>query len=164
MIAASNPATDADRIRQQTWGSEYPVDPVRIARRLGIDVLEASLHPGVSGALVKAVGQDPQILLNAADSPNRKRFTCAHEIGHFSKRSASPDAYEYVDTRGALAAAGMDADEIYANQFAAALLMPGDEVRRLHKQGKGEIEMALYFDVSQDAMHYRLMNLGLVRS
>jgi Zn-dependent peptidase ImmA (M78 family) len=39
--------------------------------------------------------------------------------------------------------------------------MPEDEVRRLHGQGKTEIEMALYFDVSREAMHYRLRNLGL---
>jgi Zn-dependent peptidase ImmA (M78 family) len=161
MTFAAEAAKDAERIRATTWGDTIPVDPVRIARRLGIHVLDAKLSPTVSGALVKKPGQDPTILLNASDSPNRKRYTCAHEIGHFVKRSDAPDQYEYVDLRGPLAAAGQDPEEMYANAFAANLLMPEKEVRRLHREGKGELEMALFFDVSADAMHYRLKNLGL---
>jgi Zn-dependent peptidase ImmA (M78 family) len=146
------------------WGDRYPVDPVLIASALGIDVLDAHLDARVSGALVKERGQDPAILLNAEDHPNRKRFTCAHEIGHFVLRSDQPDEYEYIDYRDTIySPAGEDTEEVYANTFAAALLMPEDEVKRLHGQGKTEIEMALYFDVSREAMHYRLRNLGLAR-
>jgi hypothetical protein len=153
---------DAERIRGDTWGTRFPVDPVQIARQLGMDVLDAPLSPSVSGALVKEPGQDPTILLNAIDSPNRQRFTCAHEIGHFVKRfNEDADDYEYVDLRGPLAGAGLDAEEIYANAFAASLLMPEAEVRKLHREGRTALEMALYFDVSQEAMLYRLKNLGL---
>ena len=99
--------------------------------------------------------------MNANDSPNRQRFTCAHELGHFVRRAANPDSYEWVDLRGPLAAAGQDPEEIYANSFAAALLMPEAEVRRLWKEGERELELAQYFDVSREAMQYRLMNLRL---
>lgn len=40
---AAEAQLDAERIRTMAWGSEFPVDPVRIARRLGIDVLQAAL-------------------------------------------------------------------------------------------------------------------------
>jgi Zn-dependent peptidase ImmA (M78 family) len=159
--AVRDPAEDAERILADVWGDSLPVDPVRIARSLGIKVLNAQLDPDVSGALVKEREQDPVILLNASDSPNRKRFTCAHEIGHFIKRSGAPDEYEYIDRRDTLATTGRDPDEIYANQFAASLLMPAKEVRQLAEEGLSDVQMALRFDVSLEAMQYRLQNLGL---
>jgi Zn-dependent peptidase ImmA (M78 family) len=161
-VTSVDAARDADQVRRTAWGeSAFPVDPVRIAKRLGIDVLVADLAPNTSGALVKRSGQDPVIFLNASDSPNRQRFTCAHEIGHFVRRADDPDQYEWVDLRGPLAAVGVDPEEIYANAFAASLLMPEDEVRRLHKENRPELFMAQYFDVSREAMQFRLLNLRL---
>jgi Zn-dependent peptidase ImmA (M78 family) len=161
--ATHNPSQDAERILADAWGDKgLPIDPVRIARELGIKVVTAWMDPDVSGALVKERQKDPVILLNATDSPNRQRFTCAHELGHFIKRSDAPDQYEYIDRRDTLASTGTDPEEIYANQFAASLLMPASEVRRLADEGLTEVQMALRFDVSVEAMRYRLKNLGLV--
>lgn len=163
--ARRDAARDAERLLRRTWPSRpdgrppLPVDPVRIARRLGIDVYEARLAPHLFASLIKEPGQDPTIVLNAIDSENRKRFSCAHEIGHFMRRS--DDEYEYFDRRDMLSSTGTDPEEIYANTFAACLLMPEDEVRRRHRAGDSEVEMALLFDVSREAMHYRLTNLGL---
>jgi Zn-dependent peptidase ImmA (M78 family) len=161
IITRHDPAQDAERILAEVWRGGLPVDPVRIARALGIRVLNACLEPDVSGALVKECQHDPAILLNAADSPNRRRFTCAHEIGHFVKRSDAPEEYEYIDRRDTLASTGRDPDEVYANQFAASLLMPAKYVRRLAEEGLSDLQMALRFDVSLEAMQYRLHHLGL---
>lgn len=165
MTPRSDAAKDAERILRELWGQRLgesvPVDPVQIARRLGIDVLDARLDPDVSGALVKERGQDPTIVLNWQDSPNRKRFSCAHEIGHFVRRSDQPDEYEYVDLRDAFSGTGQDPEEVYANTFAACLLMPDREVRRLHRKRFSDLAMAVRFDVSREAMQYRLKNLGL---
>jgi Zn-dependent peptidase ImmA (M78 family) len=164
MSYKSDAKKDAERILKTTWGGEdeIPVDPVRIARKLGIDVVNAQLDPNVAGALVKEVGQDPIIFLNSNDAPNRKRFSCAHEIGHYVKRSDQPDQYEYIDLRDSLASAGSDSEEIYANAFAASLLMPEKTVRKLRRRGHSELELAVRFDVSREAMHYRLKNLDLL--
>ena len=139
-----------------------PVDPFAIARNLGINVYVSTLDEDVSGMLVKrAAYDDPEIYLNAGDSRNRQRFTCAHELGHYVKRTASGDAneiWEYVDRRDTLASRGHDPDEIYANQFAANLLMPRDMLTKL----KGErtlAALAALFGVSADAMTFRLDNL-----
>jgi Zn-dependent peptidase ImmA (M78 family) len=154
-------AEDAERLLADVWDDSLPVDPVRIARAMGINVVTAHLDPQVSGALVKERQQDATILLNAMDSPNRKRFTCAHEVGHYVKRADAPEEYEYVDHRDSLAATGRHPDEVYANQFAASLLMPAHHVRRLAAEGLTDLQIALRFDVSLEAMQYRLQHLGL---
>src|SRR5664279_2674779 len=65
-----------------------PVDVVAIASHLGLNVWETkSLPESISGKIFK----DPMnggssgfsILVNASHSLPRKRFTIAHEIGHF---------------------------------------------------------------------------------
>lgn len=145
-------------------GFEIPVDPFHIAGRLGIKVLGAGLEPDVSGMLVKEPSQDPVIYVNAADSENRQRFSCAHEIGHFILRatSRSDDSYGYIDRRGPSASYGTNPAEIYANQFAAELLMPRENVRALASH-LTDAALAVAFNVSVGAMKYRLQNLGIQR-
>jgi Zn-dependent peptidase ImmA (M78 family) len=154
-------AEDAARLMKAAWGSAIPVDPVAIARTAGLRVLDAELDEKTLGALVKNPQQDPIILLNRHDGDNRKRFTCAHELGHFVRRSEEEDEYTTVDLRNPLSAAGQDSEEIYANEFAAALLMPEDEVRSFVEAGMDDLEMAIRFKVSREAMQHRLDNLNL---
>jgi Zn-dependent peptidase ImmA (M78 family) len=154
--------TDAARLLQATWGDAVPVDPVAIARTAGLRVLEAPLDENTLGALVKQPGQDPTILLNEADSKNRRRFTCAHELGHFVRRSEEADEYSRVDLRNSLSTTGEDPEEVYANEFAACLLMPEREVKKLAQSGMSDLEMAIHFKVSREAMQFRLKNLGLM--
>jgi len=52
-------------------------------------------------------------------------------------------------------------DEIYANEFAACLLMPEEEVKGLRELGMDDLEMALHLKVSRQAIQFRLKNLGL---
>ncbi|HVE68784.1 MAG TPA: ImmA/IrrE family metallo-endopeptidase [Solirubrobacteraceae bacterium] len=164
---------DAQQILERVWiaGPELddvklPVDPFHIARELGLQVYtDRSLAADVSGMLVKRAGyDDPEILLNAGDSRNRQRFTCAHELGHYTKRTQTGDEgpWEYVDRRDTLSTQGKNADEIYANQFAAALLMPAETVRRRAQGSVVATALAFEFGVSADAMTFRLKNLGLL--
>jgi IrrE N-terminal-like domain len=152
---------DAEAILRTYWSSaRFPVDPVRIARSMSLTVLDSGRLPGdVAGTIVKEPGRDALILLNASDHPNRKRFTLAHEIGHYVRRGDNP--FEYVDRRDTLSSTGTDPDEIYANAFAANLLMPESEFKRLHREGVSDFEMALRFGVSRDAVSFRHVNLGL---
>jgi Zn-dependent peptidase ImmA (M78 family) len=66
-----------------------------------------------------------------------------------------------VDLRSGLSSEGIDEDEIYANKFAACLLMPEGEVRRMHSEGMVDWEMAIRFAVSREAIQFRLKDLGL---
>jgi Zn-dependent peptidase ImmA (M78 family) len=151
----------AQEVLAEHWGDTIPVDPAQIAGRMGIEVSSAHLDPDVAGAIEKRAGRPPAIYLSAGDHPNRKRFTCAHEIGHFVRRG--DEDFEYVDYRDGTASMGIDEDERFANAFAAALLMPERDVRRLHGLGMPEGEMAGAFGVSEAAMVNRLKNLNLYR-
>jgi Zn-dependent peptidase ImmA (M78 family) len=161
---------DAQQLLQKAWLKDgrsdlrLPVDPFAIARELGVQVyIDRSLPPEVSGMLRKQAGySDPEILLNAADSRNRQRFTCAHELGHYTQRvkNGKDGAWEYVDKRDPLSSQGMDVDEVYANQFAAELLMPRDVVAERSKTSNAAA-LAIDFGVSGDAMGFRLDNLHL---
>jgi Zn-dependent peptidase ImmA (M78 family) len=153
---------DALDLLDEAWGGRLPVDPVRIAKSLGIDVRDTYLKPDVSGALVKKEGMDPLILLNAEDSKTRKRFTCAHELGHYLLRSKQlAQNYEYVDYRDTNSSTGTIEEERYANSFAASLLMPEAAVRALHGPGSSSVRLAGHFGVSPESMQHRLNNLEL---
>lgn len=153
---------EAQRVLSEYWGDSVPVDPARVAHKMGIEVSNAYLDPDVSGAIEKRDGHPAHIYLNASDHQNRQRFTCAHEIGHFVKHGDGD--FEYVDYRDGTASMGVDEEERFANAFAAALLMPEREVRRLRNLGMHENDMATSFGVSEAAMVNRLKNLGLYRS
>lgn len=158
----SEAAKDAAKLRGAVWGSAIPVDPVSIARKAGLRVLDAPLDDDTMGALIKQPGRDPTIVLNQGDSENRRRFTCAHEIGHFVRRSEEADEYTTVDLRSSLSETSDDPEEIYANQFAACLLMPEDDVQTFHHTGLSDLEMAIRFKVSREAVQFRLKTLGLM--
>jgi Zn-dependent peptidase ImmA (M78 family) len=153
-------ARDASRLLKQAWSGVLPVDPVRIARKAGLVVVDAALDENTMGALIKKPGQDPVIMINEADGLNRRRFTCAHEIGHYVRRTDEAEEYTTVDLRSGLSASGTDTDEIYANEFAASLLMPEHEVVRLVAEGLADWDMAIRFVVSREAMQFRLKNLN----
>jgi Zn-dependent peptidase ImmA (M78 family) len=163
-----DPESNARQLLETVWapgrdGADVPlpVDPFQIAQRLGVKSYSAALDEGISGMLIKRAGEDPEIYVHASDSQNRQRFTCAHELGHYVKRSGTGDTeWEYVEHRDLLTSQGSDPEEIFANRFAASLLMPREAVERLHAD-LGQAALAYKFGVSADAMHYRLVNLGL---
>lgn len=159
---SGNPEHDAEELLDTIWDDRpLPVDPIQIAQQLGIKVYKSALEEGVSGMLIKEPAKDPEIYINDADSINRQRFTCAHELGHYVKRVASgADEWATIDYRNPLSSEGTDPDERYANQFAASLLMPKDEVKRLHKEYR-PASLAYEFGVSEEAMNYRLNTLKL---
>lgn len=141
-------------------GLRVPIDPVAIARAIDIEVFEVALRdPDVSGMLVKHRGEQPRIYLNEAQHPYRRRFTCAHELGHYVKRTLDgSDTFEYIDRRNHLSRRGVDPDERWANAFAAALLMPTDYVRR-NLPRLGPAGLAYELGVSLEAMGHRITNL-----
>jgi Zn-dependent peptidase ImmA (M78 family) len=165
-VKGENPEADATEVLGTYWAKTgtvpVPVDPIAIARKLDIKVFTADLAQDVSGMLVMQAGRDTEIYLNRTDSYNRQRFTCAHELGHWAKHVAEGvDNDRIVDLRDSLATTGKDPVERYANQFAAALLMPRDEVMRLVERGYGPVALADALRVSVDAASFRITNLGL---
>ncbi|MGP7732848.1 ImmA/IrrE family metallo-endopeptidase [Oceanimonas smirnovii] len=155
-------------VLDEYWeAGRFPVDPIQIARGMSLKVFDAELPGDVSGAIIKKPGQDASIFINAGDSRQRRRFTCAHELGHYVdhlyNKDGDFDEYEIIEYRDNTSGTGRNPDEVFANQFAANLLMPQNEVKKLHRQDVNRLEMAKYFDASPESINYRLINLRLAK-
>lgn len=165
LVPRRNPASTAISILGDTWVDDdgmltIPVDPVSIANRLGIHVVEKKMGDAGSGAIVKEPGKNPVIYVEAGDAETRQRFTCAHELGHYLSRKGDKE-YAYIDRRSYRASLGLDPDEVFANAFAAELLMPAAAIRHLYEDDPTVSGLAKTFGVSEEAMRYRLQNLNL---
>lgn len=142
-----------------------PVDPSRVAELLGIQPQKLMLDPNVDGLLVKDKSGEPfKAVSDAYASPQRQRFTTAHEIGHWvHKYQNTPDdaVLGRVESRDDTSSKGIDPEEIWADRFAAALLMPAAIVRRHWGEGRTRDELAEMFGVSRRSMDVRIATLGL---
>jgi Zn-dependent peptidase ImmA (M78 family) len=145
-----------ERYRQLFPGPEVPVPVEDIAADL-VGLLVEEEEIACSGYLLPA---RRLVVLNASEPRVRRRFTLAHELGHWvcqvmAGRSA-PVFCRPLD----LSEATDRALEREANVFAAELLMPEPLVR---SRFAGSVaDCAAAFAVSGEAMHWRLFNLGLV--
>lgn len=146
-----------------------PIDPVTLANRVGIKVSNALFSDETLSGLISKRGHNISILVNQADHPFRKRFTIAHELGHHFlhlHKYGDTDIVEKVDLfRTSIPIEGAvksKVEEVQANQFAAALLMPSSLVRDAYNNIAKEVSaLARLFNVSEDAMSYRLNGLEL---
>ena len=150
---------------------EWRVDVEAIAHHLNAQVVQERMDRSMSGLLYRD-GDQVIIGVNSAHAQQRRRFTIAHEIGHLVLHPGRPLVMDHVrvNFRDVNSSLATDRDEIQANAFAAEVLMPRDrvlsEARRLLEAGSEASmvsDLAQGFDVSEQAMEYRLINLGLRR-
>lgn len=154
----------AQEVLEKYYGSNrvvLPVDVVAIANSNGISVSRASFSGTFSDLVygfIEKNGSNVSITVNAKNSPTRRRFTVAHELGHYFLHHKGEEL-EYLDLRSTV----ISPEEREANQFAADLLMPEKEVKAEHEKLMFPTVEALArkFDVSKQAMQYRLRSLGL---
>jgi Zn-dependent peptidase ImmA (M78 family) len=155
-------------------GDELPVDVEAVAAHLGAQIVLEHLDRSVSGMLYR---DDDHVVIgvNSAHAERRRRFTVAHELGHLVLHKGRPLVVDHVrvNFRDATSSTATDMEEIQANAFAAELLMPRGQVIAMARQaGKVDApgtdaavvrDLADGFEVSEQAMDYRLINLGLRR-
>lgn len=162
-VVQKDPIVEANEVLKKYWTEKtLPIDPFSIAYKMGLTVLSAELPDNISGALVLK-DRNPRIFVNHKDSLERKRFTCAHEIGHFIDHGfdkTNDVNFEHTDYRGLSAQTGMEYREVFANRFAANLLMPEDLFALYHQRQNGDLySISLIFGVSLDAAFNRKLNL-----
>lgn len=129
------------------------IDPVRIAKWLGISVFASKLPPNIAGAIVKDLGRDPKILLDSDDTLHRQRFICAYELGHFVDSSCNRDeaeVFEFIDLRTQIFAG-----ESFAACFALNLLMPENKFKQEFKKSLVLAELVYKFGVPLEAVCQR---------
>jgi Zn-dependent peptidase ImmA (M78 family) len=162
----------ADKLLEKLNISEVPVPIDRVIKAMDASVVYERMGSEVSGMTYRH-GERVIIGLNSAHSSRRQRFTAAHEIGHITLHPGRPltiDSSIRVNFRDKVSSQATDVEEIEANAFAAALLMPADAVVEVVQSLTGSGirsrdrlvgELARRFEVSPEAMGYRLINLGV---
>jgi len=160
-----------------------PVDIDQIAAKLGIQVeSDSSLESRNIIGEIYFKDKTPIVKINPIQNSYapRRRFTLAHELGHYCLHSAT-SKMGFTDSKKTMSRTESywDIPESEANNFAAQLLMPkslilseGQKIIGILKSQTGKdtisasyfIEaMADKFEVSSKAMEYRLKNLGIVK-
>ena len=163
--------TAAKDVLDACWSSgELPIDPLRIAEKMGLQVKPVTAKSNVAGGLLKKENSPPIIFFNEDDAVSRRRFTIAHELGHYYRHFTEQHEFEYMDYRDQMSSTGSDPEEIFANQFAANLLMPENHVKTQFNALEGSVSpkvkslhLANTFAVSVDAMSIRLNTIGFVQ-
>ncbi|HYF91437.1 MAG TPA: ImmA/IrrE family metallo-endopeptidase [Symbiobacteriaceae bacterium] len=115
------------------------------------------------------------VVVEETHHEHRRRFSIAHEVGHYvlhylprtapvgvfacTSRDMETDA---VPARESAARLLHCRREVEANLFAGELLMPAPSVAAMHKVTGGQVgKLARHFNVSARAMEIRLTRLGL---
>lgn len=156
-ITSAQPSKAAEELLRVAAVTDAPVDLDAIAKGLGARVYFVDMPDGLSGLVFKVAG-GAVVAINAHHHERRGRFSLAHELGHLVldhldrfhidvQDSDVPD-YDWRVERA-------------ANEFAAELLMPTDLVRARFTDESETAHLAKHFGVSELAMGYRLINLGL---
>jgi Zn-dependent peptidase ImmA (M78 family) len=135
-------------------GAPVPVE--KVAELFSIPVLHYPLFPkGVSGTIINQ--EDLSVIgVNSNMADVRKRFTIAHELGHYL---LGHDHNKMIDETFD----NKDHKEQEANKFAAELLMPFDFLSRDVKvAGVAVPGLAKKYLVSEQAMSVRLLETSLI--
>lgn len=147
-----------------------PVPVDQVANYLGIRIELADLGHECSAVLVRK-GTSAIVGVNKEHHENRRRFSIAHEIGHFvlHRGNTYVDKGYRVHFRDLESGSATKREEMAANAFAAALLMPSKWVKRAFDKrpfdlsdDEGLGKLAEKFKVSPQAMTFRLINLEII--
>ncbi len=163
----------AQRLLAEANIDAAPIDVFALAKLADAEVVQHQFDNGDISGMLYRDDTRTVIGINSTHSPTRQRFTVAHELGHLRLHPGRPlilDAPARVNFRDPTASLATDREEIEANAFAAALLMPErlvlEAVSQLltaahHTPETLTVLLAKKFEVSEAAMDYRLINLGI---
>lgn len=156
------------RVKEITSGcyKDYQLLLEKVCKNLGLKHFDGKYEDNISGAIIKE-GDEYNIYVNRNHPITRKRFTIAHEIGHyisFLEGSYSKAELEenggFEDYAISYRKDGKTSEaEQEANLIAAEMLMPQEKVQELIYQGISPERMAELFFVSPSAMTLRLVKL-----
>ncbi|MBU0697829.1 MAG: XRE family transcriptional regulator, partial [Proteobacteria bacterium] len=128
----------------------------------GVKIWYFEMEEGSAASTIGPFG--PAILMNLNEAPWRRNYNFAHEIFHLITWDSFPPSL--IEKEPAL----WDKLEKIANVFASCILLPGDDVRIEFEKNIDKdsiayidlIEIARKFDVSTEALLFRLLNLKLL--
>lgn len=160
------------------YASSVPFDVISFARNLGIEVIENSELPESTSGYIKEFNNKKIVIcVNKSHYFNRKRFTVAHELGHYflhreklkegvleevHREKLKNNIYNNAMYRDSNQVDSLDIENA-ANDFGANLLMPEMYFVKLWNRDDFSIrDMAKYFLVSESAIITRARFLDLI--
>jgi predicted transcriptional regulator len=157
---SASPATiheKAEKLLRAAGIDREPIDLRDVVSALNLGLVHSAHEPFSPEASLVPCGDTHAIVLRGTGDERRRRFTIAHEIGHFvlHPRRVAPE-------RGGAVNEAMKIQEREADRFAAELLMPEHLVRKaVQDEGADVRRLAERFEVNEQAMSVRLRRLGL---
>lgn len=141
------------------WDGTLPVDPVKLARALGVSVFDAQLGDDTWGMIVGS-DKGADIYLDRDQPHVRYRFSCAHELGHYvDHQSDLEPGTGFADKRSESGRG--NPEEVFANEFGASVLMPEPYFREAAAVDDSSVALANMFQVSLMAAALRKHHLGI---
>ena len=142
----------------------------KLSEKIGIKgIILAEFYTDQISGLLRKEKDGWKIYVNETDSPSRRRFTIAHEIGHYISYINDSYSKPYFDKNGEISDLALQrrngmtgSVEAEANTIAADLLMSKKDIERMVNENKTIEEMAEYFQVSETAMSVRLEDMGII--
>ena len=157
----------------EEYKGEFPIPIIKIVKDAGFSVYIQDLPRNIGGYIVvdadleKKFNTDKIIVVNESENTKRRRFTVAHEFGHylfdFKSGREFANAFENDNTSSSQ-------KEKKANAFAAELLMPQEEFsnkfRKLKETNISEFDiisaLSEYFLTPLKAVEKRINEIGLL--
>lgn len=151
-------AIDPLKVIAKHWDST-PVPIDAIIRDIGLPLSYEPMDENISGYIERRDG-GYRIVVNSTHAPTRRRFTAAHELGHYIYHRELLG--EGVGDNRSYRTDGTDrpnanirpVHERQANSFAANVLMPRHRLSDV--AGQSTVALAQQFKVSPEAMRIRL--------
>lgn len=148
-----NDGREIARLVRRAWG--LPSGPLpnltALVERAGIFVFHVDLEKqvNVDGLTMRLAGLPPIIILNNQMPADRMRFTLAHELGHLIMHVVPTPEMEQQ-----------------ANQFASALLVPEDDIRKEFAGRRVDMKLLARLKpewrVSMAALLYAAKEIGVI--
>ena len=129
-----------------------PVDLRAVAGACGLRYEEVDYFPDDVDALIVTNDDGAVAVVNRKQSVRRRRFSCAHEIGHFvlhRDMSVLEDSVSIDLPPTGEDGSTVSATEREANLFAGDLLVPLEYLKKVFRPGMTAADVAQVFEVSE---------------
>ncbi len=151
----------ARRILLEAGQNSIPVDLLAVCAHLKFEYVEVEHFPDSLSALCVEKGGTRYAAVNKSHNSNRRRFSLAHELGHWCLGHTRGYGWSDVtidnppDPKQMKTANAFEEKE--ANEFAGELLVPLAELKRLYGGNTQVNDLARRFDVSDQVMTIRMI-------
>lgn len=173
-MTESNIQEKVQTVFKETELLSIPVEVVSMANFYGFEVYELEMDDNTSGMIIVSnknienFDTKKVIVINSKHSNSRKRFTIAHELGHYILSDKPEECYAHRESKGSY-----NPDERDVNSFASALLMPKDDLEKFCKLIENDYsadkvpfvlisKVSERYNVSKSAAEVRLKKLNII--